>query len=297
MENTRNRALFARSVVTPRVLVVDGDPDTLGALRGTLTQSGFEVETAGSGLQAAAMLHDGLFDVIVMDPNLPDWPPARLLDQTFQAYPDVLLFILASEATMESAVTAARFHATEYMLKDPSPERTAEEVSAALARCARLLQERAVLRILGEALGALQTAGSAHPLAPAPAAPYVLHAPPLCLNRRERVVLVGDDFEQAQRLTPGEVEVLSALMARAGQVLTVEELGEAVAGAPVEEASVRSAVAHVIHRLRRKLETDPDHPHLIRTIRGVGYMVQTNINQRGGERQEPRVRLPARAHN
>jgi len=283
MNNARNRAAFARSVMSPRVLVVDGDAMTLKALIGMLAQRGYEVETASTGQQASAMLRDGLFDVMILDPDVPDAMYSPPLEQALDGCRDLLLVVLSKDYSLASAVTAARFRAAEFLLKDPDPEITAESVGAALARHARPLRERLLLRVLEEALDVLHAAGPGQPTAEPIAPRHILHVPPLWLNQRERVVLIDEDFEHAQHLTPGETEVLLALMQHPGQVLTMGELGRALTGVPVEEHSVRSAVTHLIHRLRSKLEQDPAHPHLIRTIRGVGYLYQPKGHAGGGD--------------
>jgi DNA-binding response OmpR family regulator len=167
-----------------------------------------------------------------------------------------------------------------------SPERTAQDVNTALGRHTNKLRELSILRVIGDALDALHTLepGSVAPPPPAPA--HLLHAPPLWLNRREQVVLVGDDFEKAVHLTRSEVDVLTALMTHSGHVLSIAKLGEAATGVPVQEVAVRSSVAHIVHRLRQKVERDPAHPRLIRTIRGVGYVLQPEEAAKGGDWEE-----------
>lgn len=72
-------------------------------------------------------------------------------------------------------------------------------------------------------------------------------------------------------LTSYEFSLLRALAERAGQVLTREKLVDLVRGS-AEEAFDRSVDVHVSH-LRQKLGDDPRHPRILKTIRGVGYML------------------------
>jgi len=58
---------------------------------------------------------------------------------------------------------------------------------------------------------------------------------------------------------------------RAGQVLTREQLMDLVKGS-AEEAFDRSIDVHISH-LRQKLGDDPRSPRLLKTVRGVGYML------------------------
>lgn len=72
-------------------------------------------------------------------------------------------------------------------------------------------------------------------------------------------------------LTTYEFMLLRALAERAGRVLTREQLVDIVRG-NAEEAFDRSVDVHVSH-LRGKLGDDPRNPRIIKTVRGVGYML------------------------
>jgi DNA-binding response OmpR family regulator len=72
-------------------------------------------------------------------------------------------------------------------------------------------------------------------------------------------------------LTTFEFTLLRVLAERAGRVLTREQLLELMHGA-ADEAFDRSIDVHV-SRLRGKLQDDPRNPKLLKTIRGVGYML------------------------
>ena len=72
-------------------------------------------------------------------------------------------------------------------------------------------------------------------------------------------------------LTTFEFTLLRVLMERAGRVLSREQLLELVHGSS-DEAFDRSIDVHV-SRLRQKLELDPRKPRLLKTIRGIGYML------------------------
>ncbi len=72
-------------------------------------------------------------------------------------------------------------------------------------------------------------------------------------------------------LTTYEFMLLRSLAERAGRVLTREQLVDLVRGS-ADEAFDRSIDVHVSH-LRAKLGDDPRSPRLIKTVRGVGYML------------------------
>lgn len=72
-------------------------------------------------------------------------------------------------------------------------------------------------------------------------------------------------------LTTYEFDLLAALARRAGRVLTREQLMDLVKGS-MDEAFDRSVDVHISH-LRKKLGDDPKSPRIIKTVRGVGYML------------------------
>ena len=72
-------------------------------------------------------------------------------------------------------------------------------------------------------------------------------------------------------LTTYEFALLRALAERAGQVLTREQLMDLVRGS-TEESFDRSIDVHISH-LRQKLGDDPRNPRLLKTVRGVGYLL------------------------
>jgi DNA-binding response OmpR family regulator len=72
-------------------------------------------------------------------------------------------------------------------------------------------------------------------------------------------------------LTTYEFMLLRALAERAGRVLSREQLVDLVRGS-ADEAFDRSIDVHISH-LRNKLGDDPRNPRMIKTVRGVGYML------------------------
>jgi two-component system KDP operon response regulator KdpE len=80
--------------------------------------------------------------------------------------------------------------------------------------------------------------------------------------------------ESEVRLTPIEYRLLATLVRHAGKVLTHRQLLQEVWGpAQVEQSHyLRVYMAN----LRRKLETDPARPRLLRTEPGVGYRLLTD---------------------
>src|SRR5947207_2758112 len=72
-------------------------------------------------------------------------------------------------------------------------------------------------------------------------------------------------------LTTYEFTLLQVLAERAGRVLSREQIIDRVRGS-ADEAFDRSIDVHISH-LRQKLGDDPRNPRLLKTVRGVGYML------------------------
>ncbi len=97
-----------------------------------------------------------------------------------------------------------------------------------------------------------------------------IHTGPLSLEpSSRRATLDGKELN----LTGYEFALLRVLAERAGRVLTREQLLELAKGT-AEESFDRSIDVH-ISRLRQKLGDDAKHPRLLKTVRGVGYLLAT----------------------
>ncbi len=94
----------------------------------------------------------------------------------------------------------------------------------------------------------------------------VLRAQDTELDLGARLLRVGG---RCMPLPPKEFELLSVILAHAGQVVHRERLLAAGWDNPCE---VGKALEVYIRRLRQKIEADPHHPTHIRTVRGIGYI-------------------------
>jgi two-component system OmpR family response regulator/two-component system response regulator RstA len=96
----------------------------------------------------------------------------------------------------------------------------------------------------------------------------------LSLNRGSRVVSVDD---REVMLTAGEYEVLVYLAARAGQVVSRDELFQKVLG--MEYNGLDRTVDLRVSRLRRKLGDPVENPRLIKSIRSEGYFLAPDVGE------------------
>jgi DNA-binding response OmpR family regulator len=82
----------------------------------------------------------------------------------------------------------------------------------------------------------------------------------------DRIVILDD--RGPIHLTNLELRLLYYLMGRPGRTVTIEELCQHVWGQNQGDATT---LKNLVYRLRRKIEADPSHPHLVSTVSGVGY--------------------------
>jgi len=223
---------------TPRILLVDDDPELLALLRSLLESSGFAVYTATDGPTALRILPQVAPDLIILDVLMPGMSGKEVCQQIRRHSPVPILFLTAI-GEVDSIVDGLNRGADDYMVKPFHPAELVARVQAMLRR------------------SRLQTTP-----------PRLLHfrGGELVINRTlARVFLRGNEVS----LSPMEYNLLLFLAERAGHVIPPEELYNAIWG-PGGGVDPRQ-VKWYIWRLRQKIEDDPAHPRFICTERGRGY--------------------------
>jgi signal transduction histidine kinase len=128
-----------------RVLVVDDQDVICEVLRTLLRREGFAVDTADDGSAALTALRREPFDVVLLDKNLPGISGLDVLEQARQIRRDVEIIVMTGYASLDSALTALRLGAYDYLVK---PFSDLMEVAAKVRRAA----EKAHLRRENERL-------------------------------------------------------------------------------------------------------------------------------------------------
>ncbi len=219
-----------------RILVVDDEPQILRSLRTTLAAHGYDVQTAASGEDAVALVDGHMPDLVVLDLVLPGISGLDVCRYLRERSP-VPILILSARGDERDKVRALDLGADDYLTKPFG-------VNELLARI------RAALRRAAGARG--------------PAAVAVSGDLRVDFDRRQ-VTVAGAEV----RLTPTEFDLLKALVANAGRVLTHGYLLRTVWGPEYEGESQLLRV--FVGQLRRKIERDPARPRHILTEPGVGY--------------------------
>lgn len=227
---------------TPRVLVVEDEPDIAALIAYQLTREGFRVETAATGPEGLKAIGREVPDLVVLDRMLPglsgDEVLARLKGESATRHLPVI--VLTAKREQEDRISGFELGADDYLTKPFSPREL-------VLRC------HAILRRTNEAGGA--PGGK------------VLKAGSVRMDLGSHQVTV----EGAEmNLTPTEFRLLQALMERRGRTQSRRQLLEKAwdVEADVSDRIQTRTVDMHVRRLRAKLGEAGD---WIETVRGFGY--------------------------
>ena len=221
---------------SPRILLVDDDPNLLVLLADQLRADGFEIQTARDGEEALRRLRSGWPDLLIVDMMMPRMDGLTLAREV-KAQADLPIIVLSAIETADSKADLLDEVAEDYVTKPYHYP----ELRARIIR---------VLRRLGDKV---------------PRRELVL-GPDLSLELHRRTATVRGE---AVQLTPTESRLLYALAANPGQTVTTETLLDR--GWTDTENADPSYVWVTMRRLRQKIEPDPNRPVHLVTVRGIGY--------------------------
>lgn len=220
------------------ILVIDDDPEMVELLEAILARAGARVVAARDAQQGLRRFYEHRPDLVILDvmmPGMDGWQACERLRQLSDV-PIMMLTVLGETRDVLRGLSAG---ADDYVTKPFRPQ-------LLVARAGALLR-RAALSPDGERLEAYDDG-------------Y------LSIDLVQQQVRVA---QQPVRLTPTEYKLLAYLFRHAGQVLNHEQILGHVWG---RECLGSTEYIHVyIHRLRKKLEADPDHPRYLLTEPGLGY--------------------------
>jgi DNA-binding response OmpR family regulator len=255
-----------------RLLLVAGDSVERMMLEARLRGAGFDVTSAAGAERALPLLAAQPFALLVTTLLLPGADGVALLREARAHDPELEVILLTAVATIESLIAAVDYGACAYLCLPLGPGVLEARVRAAIERRQLRLTRATVLRQLGaQILRVAEPERTAYGAAPAP--PRPLRVGPLELDpTRRRAALDARPLT----LSRGEFELLLYLALRDNQIVSVEQIAREALGIP--RCSLREArdlVKARVHRLRRKIEPDPQAPALIVSVRGSGYMLVT----------------------
>jgi DNA-binding NtrC family response regulator len=128
-----------------KILIVDDEKDILRALEFILSREGYSVSTATSGEEAIELLKKDEYDLVLTDLRMEGMDGLEVLQRTLQMRPSTLVIIMTAYATVESAVTAMKMGASDYIVKPFINEDVKMRIKRLLDH-KRLLQENIALK-------------------------------------------------------------------------------------------------------------------------------------------------------
>ena len=236
------------SPATTRILVVDDDPRVRQMLQRYFEQEGYNVTCVANGKEMKTSLSGRAFDIILLDLVLPDQDGIDLARE-IRTTSNIPIMILTGREDVVDCVVGLEVGADDYVVK-PFHLR---EVHARLKSILRRYQS-----------------GKVRP----PEMDDVVVFDGWRFDRGKRK-LVNPHNEEVE-LSTGEFDMLDALVRNAGRVLTRDMLMDLTRhrGRDVFDRSIDTQIS----RLRRKMEVDPTHPVLIKSVRSVGYVFTAKPN-------------------
>jgi DNA-binding NtrC family response regulator len=116
------------------VLIIDDEAEIRESLQTLLEFEGFEVEAAANGAEGLSKLGDRSFDLVLLDLALPDRNGIELLPEIRTLDTQVSVIMITAYGTVEDAVRAMQFGATNFLQKPWDNEKLLADVRAAVAR-------------------------------------------------------------------------------------------------------------------------------------------------------------------
>jgi DNA-binding response OmpR family regulator len=227
-----------------RALVVDDEAALAEVVASYLAREQFTTRIAGNGPDAVALARELDPDVVILDLGLPGMDGLEVCRQ-LRTFSDAYVVMLTARDTEMDTIVGLTVGADDYVTKPFSPRELVARIRAMLRR-PRAVSGADVTR--GDDVAASRCFG------------------PLRIDVAGReVFLDGEPI----LLTRTEFDILAALSARPGVVLSRRQLLESVRGEPWV-GNDHLVDVHVGH-LRRKLGDDPVAPRYVITVRGVGY--------------------------
>jgi two-component system, OmpR family, response regulator len=227
------------------ILVVEDDREVRDMLREYLSTHGYEVLQAQDGAAMRTEIERHLPDVVLLDVRLPGEDGLTLARYLRERY-DLGIIMVTASGEIIDRVVGLEIGADDYVTKPFDPR----ELLARIKSVMRRMQPSSPAASAGTAESQRVAVGRCR------------------LDLGSRQLFDGDGQEVP--ITTMEYDLLKVFLDHPRKVLTRDQILTFTRNREWEpfDRSIDIRIA----RLRRKVESDPDRPQAIRTVRGAGYM-------------------------
>jgi two-component system, OmpR family, response regulator len=231
------------------ILVVDDQREICEVVQDYLTNEGYRVSTASDGTVMRRIMTQSAVDLVILDLMLPG-EDGLALARALREESGVGIIILTGRGDTVDRIIGLEMGADDYLPKPFHLRELLARVKSVLRRVSSRTADSAVVPARSKA----RFAGWS-----------------LDLTSRELRSPSGREV----RLTTGEFDLLAAFVNNANQVLSRDRLLDLARNR--EAGPFDRTIDVQVGRLRRKLESDPQRPTIIKTVRGTGYIFTPSI--------------------
>ena len=231
-----------------RIMVVDDDEGVIRLIKRALLRHNHTVIAAQSGREAIALLQDERPDLIILDVLMPDVNGIQVCRfmRTHPRLASIPILFLTSREEIQDKIAGFEAGGDDYLTKPFHLDELALRVRALLRR----------------AVSSRPPTG--------PLAMGTIRIDPASGQAQVRGISVS--------LTPIEFKLLYYMVSHAGEIVSSERLLRDVWNYAPRTGNFSLVRMHVLN-LRRKIEEDPRHPQLIRTVPRHGYVLRPPSSQ------------------
>ena len=234
------------------VLVVDDEPAIVEVLQRYLSAQGFKVSTAENGAAVRRVIGKESVDLVLLDLGLPGEDGLALM-RWLRETSSVAVIVVSGRGEQVDRIVGLEVGADDYVTKPFDLRELAARIRSVLRRT---LASTPVRNSSAQSFDIARFKG-------------------WTLDFAARRLDSPDG--KAVDLTAGEFDLLAALVKCPGRVLSRDEL---LAATRNREAGPFDRTIDVqVGRLRRKIESDPQRPELIKSVRGAGYLLTCKVDR------------------
>lgn len=238
-----------------RILVVDDAPEIRDLIEFYLSGEGFAVDTADSGVALREVMKRQPVDLVILDLGLPG-EDGLSLTRFLREHYDVGIIIVTGKGEVFDRVIGLEVGADDYLSKPFELRELLARVRSVLRRTRNSAPPRDEPERVAAEQERLRFAGWQ-----------------LDLRRRQLFALDGREVE----LSTGEFTLLNVFVSHPNHVLSRDTLIDLIHNR--QAGPFDRSIDVQVGRLRRKIESEPDKPVLIKSVRGVGYVFTPTVER------------------